>query len=172
MHMIPFTKKPDKVNLKLAEELKEEWPQILSWALEGLRLWQQDGLTKPSAIIEALKSYMSEIAPFEDFFKERLVVEKDGFIGSQRAKQEFEEWWEGEGGDPNRKITSTWVGKELRKRGFVAGRTRDEQGHQLRGFFGVRPRRGYVPVEVDRGQHFDPTVEALEAKEKKVVERL
>jgi len=27
-------------------------------------------------------------------------------------------------------------------------------------------------VEVDRGQHFDPTVEALEAKEKKVVERL
>ena len=115
---------------------------------------------------------MSEIAPFDDFFEERLVAEKDGFIGSQRAKQEFEEWWDGQGGDTQRKITSTWVGKELRKRGFVAGRTRDEQGHQLRGFFGVRPRRGYVPVVVDQGQHFDPTVEALEAEEKKVVERL
>ena len=99
MHMIPFTKKPDEVNLKLAEELKEEWPQILSWALEGLRLWQQKGLTKPAAVSEALKSYMSEIAPFEDFFEERLVAEKDGFIGSQRAKQEFQEWWDSQGGD-------------------------------------------------------------------------
>ena len=170
MHMIPFTKKPDKVNLKLAEELKEEWPQILSWALEGLRLWQQKGLTKPSAVSEALKSYMSEIAPFEEFFEERLVVEKDAFIGSRRAKQEFQEWWDSQDYDPNRKITSTWVGKELRKRGFEAGRTRDEQGRQLRGFKGVRPRRGHKLQVVDPDATFDPTVETLGAEE--VVERL
>ena len=39
-----------------------------------------------------LQSYMSEIAPFNDFLEESLVVEPEGFITGGRAIPEWNDW--------------------------------------------------------------------------------
>ena len=168
MHMIPFTHAPRKVDKRLTQVLQEEWPQILSWALEGVRLWGQEGLDKPDILKDALQSYMSEIAPFDDFFEERLVAEPGAFIGSLRAKQEFKDWWYDRGADDDKWVTARWISKEMRKRGYNPGKSpRDKNGRQHRGYLGVRSRRGHDIKLVDPSEPggLDPTVETLETEE-------
>jgi putative DNA primase/helicase len=57
---IPFLVKipEDKVNKKLDDELKVEWPGILSWAIEGCLEWQRIGLAPPKAVTDATESYL------------------------------------------------------------------------------------------------------------------
>ena len=40
----------------------------------------------------SLQSYMSEIAPFNDFLEEGLVVEPEGFITGGRAIPKWNDW--------------------------------------------------------------------------------
>jgi putative DNA primase/helicase len=61
-NLLPFTvtiplaeRDPD-----LAEKLKEEWPGILAWAIEGCLEWQRLGLVPPSAVTKATEDYLSE----------------------------------------------------------------------------------------------------------------
>ena len=61
-NLVPFTitiplaeRDPD-----LAEKLKEEWPGILAWAIEGCLEWQRIGLVPPSAVTEATENYLTE----------------------------------------------------------------------------------------------------------------
>jgi phage/plasmid-associated DNA primase len=44
----------------LAEKLKEEWPGILAWAIEGCLGWQRIGLVPPSAVTKATEDYLTE----------------------------------------------------------------------------------------------------------------
>ena len=46
-------------------------------------------LKKPKILERSLQSYMSEIAPFNDFLEESLVVEPEGFITGGRAIPEW-----------------------------------------------------------------------------------
>jgi putative DNA primase/helicase len=57
---VPFevTIADNKVNEKLGEELKTEWPGILAWAVAGCLQWQRDGLRPPKAVTEATESYL------------------------------------------------------------------------------------------------------------------
>ena len=49
-------------------------------------------LKKPKILERSLQSYMSEIAPFNDFLEESLVVEPEGFITGGRAIPEWSDW--------------------------------------------------------------------------------
>ena len=59
-HLIPFavTIPEDERDQKLADKLKEEWPGILSWAIEGCRHWQRLGLQAPSVVRDATAQYL------------------------------------------------------------------------------------------------------------------
>jgi putative DNA primase/helicase len=48
----------DKMNVHLAEELKAEWPGILTWMIEGCLMWQRDGLKPPPAVTAATEQYL------------------------------------------------------------------------------------------------------------------
>jgi putative DNA primase/helicase len=58
--LIPFTQNFDGREDKQLERklIEKELPGILNWALEGLRKWKDEGLTKkPKAVIEATAKY-------------------------------------------------------------------------------------------------------------------
>ena len=61
MHLVPFTEfiPPEERDPDLAEKLKAELPGILAWALEGCRLWQQQGLNAPAVVREATDAYLA-----------------------------------------------------------------------------------------------------------------
>ncbi len=58
-------------DLQLAEKLKEEWPGILSWAIQGCLEWQRIGLAPPPAVIEATATYLAEQDAVGRFISER-----------------------------------------------------------------------------------------------------
>jgi len=63
MQLVPFTVRiPDEVKrADFADVLRDEWPGILNWCLEGLRGWQQlEGLGTPEVVTAAVAEYRHE----------------------------------------------------------------------------------------------------------------
>lgn len=60
LHMIPFdvTIPAAERDPALSDKLKEEWPAILAWMLEGSAQWQDMGLKPPAAVKEATAEYL------------------------------------------------------------------------------------------------------------------
>lgn len=73
---LPFIFKPDPPNLNLKEELKSEYPQILSWMLEGCKLWQEKGLNPPNIVIEATNKFYENQDLFPQWIEEKLIKDK------------------------------------------------------------------------------------------------
>ena len=61
-NLLPFTVTipAEERDRELANKLKEEWPGILAWAVEGCLEWQRIGLAPPKAVTEATEKYLVE----------------------------------------------------------------------------------------------------------------
>lgn len=59
-HLIPFTVTipPDDRDPNLTEKLRQEWPGILAWMVEGALAWQEVGLAPPEVVTNATKAYL------------------------------------------------------------------------------------------------------------------
>ena len=69
-NIIPFVQKPQKVNTRLEGDLEAEFPQILSWMIEGCIKWQSSGLQRPAAVAEATAEYFEEQDTFGRWLEE------------------------------------------------------------------------------------------------------
>ncbi|MEE9249656.1 MAG: phage/plasmid primase, P4 family [Alphaproteobacteria bacterium] len=60
LHLIPFTVTipPDERDEQLSEKLKQEWPGILAWAIEGAAEWGMMGLRPPEVVRAATEEYL------------------------------------------------------------------------------------------------------------------
>lgn len=59
-HLIPFTRKPAEVDLELGAKLRDEWPAILAWFIDGCLTWQREGLNPPASVLDATEDYFEE----------------------------------------------------------------------------------------------------------------
>lgn len=75
IRLIPFDyrPKPEDVDKRLTTALLAEAEGILSWAVEGARLWQKEGLDAPECVVKATTGYRAE----SDFLKEFLEAETE-----------------------------------------------------------------------------------------------
>jgi len=69
-NVIPFVHKPKRVNRDLPDQLKDEYPGILQWAISGCVAWQKDGLVKPKAVADETDHYFSEQDVFQQWLDE------------------------------------------------------------------------------------------------------
>jgi putative DNA primase/helicase len=60
LHLVPFDRKPERPDPLLKDRLKDEYPQILHWMIEGAEWWYREGLTAPAIITEATDQYFRE----------------------------------------------------------------------------------------------------------------
>ncbi len=60
IHMVPFVTRPSQPDPELGAKLREEWPAILAWAVEGCLAWQREGLNPPAAVRAATDDYFAE----------------------------------------------------------------------------------------------------------------
>lgn len=60
-HLLPFavTIPPEERDPDLFEKLKEEWPGILQWLVEGCLEWQTERLQPPQAVRDATETYLA-----------------------------------------------------------------------------------------------------------------
>jgi len=67
IHIVPFTNAPTEVDRLLGEKLQAEYGGILSWAIEGCKLWLAEGLTPPEVVLRRTQDYKDEEDPIGQF---------------------------------------------------------------------------------------------------------
>ena len=78
--LIPFEVNipKDKVDKNLKYKLRQEFPQILAWAVEGCMMWQAEGgLNEPSRVANATKDYKQEMDLIAGFVEQCVVIDYD-----------------------------------------------------------------------------------------------
>lgn len=77
--LIPFEVNipKEKVDKNLKYKLREEFPQILAWAVEGCMKWQKYGLEEPACVAEATKEYKAEMDLIAGFVEQCIVIDYD-----------------------------------------------------------------------------------------------
>jgi len=75
--LIPFEVNipKDKVDKNLKYKLRQEFPQILAWAVEGCMMWQKEGLGEPEKVIEATKEYRQEMDLISAFVEQCIEID-------------------------------------------------------------------------------------------------
>lgn len=66
IHLVPFTHKPVTPNPNLQNELRDEYPAILAWAVEGAVIWHSVGLQPPDSVRAATAEYLAD----EDYLQQ------------------------------------------------------------------------------------------------------
>ena len=116
----------------LKEELLKELPGVLNWALEGLRMWREEGLRSdlPVAISEANTRYVEEMDTMGQWLNECVeVVEPERFERANDLYQSYSVWMKLAGLKP--KGRTQW-GKDMRIK-EVGIKKRDKHGERYMG---------------------------------------
>ena len=134
IHIIPFTFKPPVPDLELPNKLKEEWPQILHWMIQGCIAWQNEGLEPPEAVLLRTKQYFDEENQPARWLEECCTV-GEGHMTSADAYRSWSLWLSSQG---ERVGTQRDFTKALRplesEHGFVYGGVTEKR---LKGWRGV-----------------------------------
>jgi putative DNA primase/helicase len=124
IHPIPFTQSFERTADKdLVVKLRTELSGILSWALEGLKKWQKDGLGMPKAIEEATQEYRRESDAIGQWIEERTVKNLQGQLRANEGHKDYSDWALGRGERPFG--LKTWS-QSLIGRGYLSNR--DKKG--------------------------------------------
>ena len=73
-YMLPFSHRPQTPDRTLDRKLRDEWPGILRWMIEGCLDWQENGLTKPACIEEATATYFDDQDLLGDWISQCCVL--------------------------------------------------------------------------------------------------
>ncbi|WP_322884837.1 phage/plasmid primase, P4 family [Sinorhizobium medicae] len=127
--IVPFTNKPKTPNPKLEEELKDEWPAILRWAIEGAQDWQENGLAIPETVKAATENYFDAQDVFSDWMADKCRAERDNpYLKGQPSKL-FESWSAYAKANNIPVGTLKSFGDKLESKGFLRHRTKAERYH-------------------------------------------
>lgn len=76
MNLVPFTVTIplEERDEKLYDALKDEWPGILQWALDGCAEWQGEGLAQPEAVRAATEQYIADEDAIGQWLADRCIV--------------------------------------------------------------------------------------------------
>lgn len=77
IRMIPFEVNipPEKVDKQLKYKFREEFPQILHWAIEGCKLYRKEGLEPPECVKKSTAEYKAEMDLIATFMDACIVVD-------------------------------------------------------------------------------------------------
>ena len=140
-HLIPFTVTipKDQRDPDLGDKLRDEWPGILHWCIEGCVEWQKQGLTAPKAVLDATAAYLESEDAFAAWIDEECERDANAWTRSSDLFASWRAWAERSGvpyGDTKR------FKDKLEARGILA---KPESGTKRAGYQGLKLK----PSEVD-----------------------
>ena len=137
VHLIPFDVEvpEDQVDHGLADKLAGEASGILNWLVEGVRLWQAEGLDKPDCVKQATEAYMSEsdlLGMFiEDCIQDLGHPNSQYVLPSREIYEWYQDWAEVQG------IRRLWKRCDLSRKLEDRGYEKDRNAN-VRGFRGIQ----------------------------------
>ena len=75
--LIPFEVNipANKVDKNLKYKLRQEFPQILAWAVDGCRKWIAEGIEEPKCVKDAVKEYKQEMDLLAGFIEQCIEID-------------------------------------------------------------------------------------------------
>lgn len=125
IHLIPFEVQIplDRVDRKLKYKLVKESEGILKWAVQGCIRWQNEGLTMPQKVLEAVREYQHEMDVISAFL-DACCVTGEGETKASKLYAVYAKWAE----EHNEYLmSSTKFGTEMAKRDKI-GRKKKMDG--------------------------------------------
>jgi putative DNA primase/helicase len=133
-NIIPFTVKPDIVDLKLGDKLQAEWPGILRWMINGCLDWQENGLIRPQSVLDATGAYFEEQDIFGQWLEDECEAEPTNRHKWETVAVLFKSWVgysESAGEHPG---SRKGFGEMMRRRGL----TPDKGTRGVRRYLGIQ----------------------------------
>ena len=78
----------------LTDKLREEWPGILSWMIEGALQWQRTGLKPPSAVTDATAAYLESEDAITLWLEECTVADPNAWESHSTLFASWKAWAE------------------------------------------------------------------------------
>lgn len=122
IHLIPFEVQIplDRVDKKLKYKLVKESEGILKWAVQGCIRWQDEGLSMPQKVLEAVREYQHEMDVISAFL-DACCVNGEGETKASRLYAVYAKWAE----EHNEYLmSSTKFGTEMAKRDKIGRKKR------------------------------------------------
>jgi putative DNA primase/helicase len=107
----------------LGKRLEEDADSVLSWAVEGLKSYMEQGLNEPTAISGATTEYQHESDAVGRFINEELEVGA-GTVTVAELNHHLQEWQSDL--DPKYKVTSQKLSRAFKELGVTRGALRIE----------------------------------------------
>jgi putative DNA primase/helicase len=124
LHVCPANNKPKAIDKNLLTKLKNEENQtaILAWAVEGARLYFEQGLALPKVIQDEVNEYKEGEDGFGRFVKDCLVEVRGLDIKTSRLKDCYDAWADDKG---MRRLSYNALSVQCRDAGFDRTRRGD-----------------------------------------------
>ncbi len=104
---------PNEVDINFPEKLKAERPIILRWVLDGCRMWLEEGLKPPAAVLRAVTEYRREMDVVSTFVNDRCEVKDGAYIRASDLYTAYVQWC---GGNNEYLMSNTKFGAEITKK--------------------------------------------------------
>ena len=93
-HLIPFavTIPAEERDSELTEKLKDEWPGIMAWIVEGCLEWQSEGLAAPEAVTAATAEYLESEDAIAAWIDECCERDVNAWAGSSALFASWASW--------------------------------------------------------------------------------
>jgi putative DNA primase/helicase len=130
VRLIPFTVTipKEQQNKCLNQELEEELPGIMNWALEGLRQWREQGLNDPKEVLAATQEYRDEEDALQLFIDEECEVSARFATQASTLYRAYNQWVKEAG---EYVMGTKEFSKRLQEKGFV--KTKKPYGKSYQG---------------------------------------
>jgi len=79
--IVPFVTNPPEPDPQLEAKLRDEWPGVLRWMVEGCVAWREGGLPRPETVQVTTDEYFDEQDTFGQFVEQHLT-----FVNSNREQ--------------------------------------------------------------------------------------
>ncbi len=121
IHLVPFsvTFGPDRREMDLADQLLQELPGILAWAVRGCLEWQRVGLNPPPEVLGATTEYRESEDILAAFFDDCCVLHEGAKVDAGPLYEAYRRWAEASG---EKTLSKRGLGLELGRREFRPGK--------------------------------------------------
>ena len=133
-NIVPFNIKPTTCDKTLSEKLKDEYPGILQWAIDGCLDWLENGLIVPEIVQRETDSYFDDQDTFTQWLEE-CTEKKQPTTGepNSRLYGSWTDWIKLQGETPGSKKS---FAEKLISQGYQ--KVKNTPGyHGQRGFIGI-----------------------------------
>jgi putative DNA primase/helicase len=119
-NIVPFRYKPKEPDKALVGKLRQEYPAILRWMIDGCLDWQANGLLRPDIVLATTAEYFEEQDLLGRWIDEECELGAEKKASASKLYKSWEEFAKANGETPG---SATSFGSLLSQRGFYKKKT-------------------------------------------------